>query len=79
MTVNELKTAVMALPAAEKKAFILETLQPLAKDALQDPSFLMQLLPVFLGIVKDSGVDLQQLLQFATLFGGAPAAGDTAG
>ena len=75
MTVDELKTAVMALPADEKKAFILETLQPLAKDALQDPSFLMQLLPVFLGIVKDSGVDLQQLLQFATLFGGAPAAG----
>ena len=70
MTVDELKTVLMALPLAEKKAFILETLQPLAKDALQDPSFLMQLLPVFLGIVKESGVDLQQLLQFAALFGG---------
>ena len=75
MTVDELKTAVMALPLTEKKVFILETLQPLAKDALQDPSFLMQLLPVFLGIVKESGADLQQLLQFATLFGGAPASG----
>jgi hypothetical protein len=73
MTAEELKTAVLALDAEEKKAFILETLPPLAKDAMQDPSFLMQLFPVFLGIIKESGLDLQQLLQFATMFG-TPAA-----
>jgi hypothetical protein len=39
----------------------------MAKEAMQDPSFLMQLFPVFLGIVKDSGLDLQQLLQFAAM------------
>ncbi len=70
MTVAELKSAVMALDLEQKKAFILETLQPLAKDAMADPTFLMQLLPVFLGIVKDSGLDLQQLVQFASMFGG---------
>ena len=74
MTVQELKTSVMALSLEEKKAFIIETLPDLAKDAMQDPSFLMQLLPIFLGIVKDSGLDLQQVIQFATMFGGAPAA-----
>lgn len=73
MTVDELKAAVLGLTAEEKKSFILQTLPPLAKDAMQDPSFLSQLLPVFLGIVKESGLDLQQLLQLATLFGGAPA------
>ena len=71
MTVAELKSAVMALAPEQKKAFILETLPPLAKDAMADPSFLMQLLPVFLGIVKESGLDLQQLLQFAAMFGGS--------
>lgn len=76
MTVQELKTTVMALTLEEKKAFILETLQPLAKDAMADPSFLMQLLPVFLGIVKESGLDLQQLIQFAAMFGGSPAAAE---
>jgi len=73
MTVEELKTAVLALDPEEKKNFILGTLPPLTKDAMQDPSFLMQLFPVMLGILKESGVDLQQLLQFATLFGTAPA------
>ena len=73
MTVQELKTAVMALDTEQKQAFILEALPALAKDAMQDPAFLMQLLPVFLGIVKESGLDLQQLLQFASLMGGAPA------
>jgi hypothetical protein len=72
MTVTELKAAVMALDVEEKKKFILETLPPLAKDAMQDPAFLMQLFPVFLGIVKESGLDLQQLLQFATMMGGSP-------
>jgi len=76
MTVQQLKSTVMALPLEEKKAFILETLQPLAKDAMQDPSFLMQLFPVFLAIVRESGLDLQQLIQFASMFGGAPAAAE---
>jgi len=76
MTVQQLKATVMALPLEEKKAFILETLQPLAKDAMQDPSFLMQLFPVFLAIVRESGLDLQQLIQFASMFGGAPAAAE---
>jgi hypothetical protein len=70
MTVDELRTAVMALPLEEKKAFILETLQPLAKEAMADPNFLSQLVPVFLGIVKESGLDLQQLIQFASMFAG---------
>ncbi|MEJ2700338.1 MAG: hypothetical protein P8Z70_11855 [Desulfuromonadales bacterium] len=76
MTVQELKTAVMALETEEKKAFILETLPLLAQDAMKDPSFLMQLFPVFLGIVKESGLDLQQLLQLATMFGGSPASAE---
>ena len=74
MTVQELKTAVLALDTEQKQAFLMETLQPLAKDAMSDPSFLMQLLPIFLAIVKETGLDLQQVMQFATLFGGAPAA-----
>lgn len=73
MTVQELKTAVMALETEQKQAFIRETLPGLAKDAMQDPSFMMQMLPIFLGIVKESGLDLQQLIQFASLMGGAPA------
>ena len=69
MTVEELKSAVLALDAEQKKAFMLETLSPLAKDAVKDPGFLMQLFPVFLSILKDSGMDLQQLLQFAMMMG----------
>ncbi len=69
MTVEELKTAVLALEPEQKKAFMLETLSPLAVDAVKDPAFLMQLFPVFLGILKESGMDLQQLLQFAMMMG----------
>jgi hypothetical protein len=72
MTVEELKQAVMALSLEEKKAFIIETLPGISRDAMQDPAFLMQLLPVFLGIVRESGLDLQQVIQFASMFGGAP-------
>lgn len=71
MTVQELKSAVMALDSEQKKAFILEALPDLAKDAMNEPGFLMQLLPVFLNIVKESGIDLQQMLQFASIMGGA--------
>jgi len=52
----------MAMSLEDKKAFILQTLPGLAKDAMQDKSFLLQMLPVFLGIVKESGLDLGQLL-----------------
>ncbi len=69
MTVAELKTAVLALSPEEKKAFILETLPPVAKEAMQDPAFLLQLFPVFLGILRERGIDLQQLMQFAALYG----------
>jgi len=67
MTVEELKTAVMVLSTEEKKAFILETLPDLAGDVIKEPGFMMQLFPVLLGILKESGMDLQQLLQFATM------------
>jgi len=67
MTVEELKTAVMALSTEEKKTFILETLPDLAGEVIKEPGFIMQLFPVLLGILKESGMDLQQLLQFATM------------
>ena len=62
MTQQEITDAVMALSLEEKQAFILETLPGLAKDAMKDKTFLMQLLPVFLGIVQESGLDLAQLM-----------------
>ena len=62
MTQQEITDAVMALSLEEKQAFILETLPGLAKDAMEDKTFLMQLLPVFLGIVQESGLDLAQLM-----------------
>jgi hypothetical protein len=62
MTQQEITDAVMVLSLEEKKAFILETLPGLAKEAMADKTFLFQLLPVFLGIVKESGLDLAQLL-----------------
>lgn len=70
MSLEQLQETVMALSTEEKQQFILNTLPGLAKEAMQDPSFMMQLLPVFLGIVKESGLDIQQLLQFAALHGG---------
>jgi len=69
MTTDELKTAVMALSTEEKKTFILEALPDLAGAVIKEPGFMMQLFPVLLGILKESGMDLQQLLQFATMMG----------
>ena len=69
MTVEEIKTSLMALSTEEKKAFILETLPDLAGEVIKEPGFMMQLFPVLLGILKESGMDLQQLLQFATMMG----------
>lgn len=65
MTVEQIKQAVSNLSPEEKKAFILETLPDLARDAMQDSSFLLQLFPVFMGILKDSGIEFSQLLQLA--------------
>lgn len=62
MTQQELTDAVMALSLEEKKAFIVNTLPGLAKDAMEDKTFLLQMLPVILGIVKESGLDFAQLL-----------------
>jgi hypothetical protein len=78
LTIDELKAAVLELDTEAKKKFILETLPPLAKDAMQDPSFLLQLFPVFLGILKESGLDMQQLLQFASMRGDGPSNGTPA-
>jgi hypothetical protein len=65
MTVEQIKQAVSNLSPEEKKAFILETLPDLARDAMQDSSFFLQLFPVFMGILKDSGIEFSQLLQLA--------------
>ena len=69
MTVAEIKTALLELSTEDKKTFIIETLPVLAKDVIKEPGFMMQLFPVLLGILKESGMDLQQLLQFATMMG----------
>jgi len=70
MTTEEIKTALMGLSIEEKKAFIVDTLPDLAKDVIKEPGFMMQLFPVLLGILKESGMDLQQLIQLATMMGG---------
>ncbi len=67
MNPEEIKAALLGLSTEEKKAFILETLPDLTKTVIKEPGFMMQLLPVLLGILKESGMDLQQLLQFATM------------
>lgn len=74
MTQQALTDAVMALSLEEKKAFIVNTLPGLARDAMQDKSFMLQLLPVFLGIVKESGLDLAQLLPLLGSLQGNPQA-----
>jgi len=72
MNYEELKAAVLALNSDDQKRLILETFPELARDAVKDPGFLLQLLPAFLGVLRDSGMDLQQLLQLAGMFSGAP-------
>ncbi len=67
MTTDEIKSALLGLSVEDKKTFIIETLPVLAKDVIKEPGFMMQLFPVLLGILKESGMDLQQLLQFATM------------
>ncbi|MFK5926784.1 MAG: hypothetical protein QM483_09155 [Desulfuromusa sp.] len=69
MTTDELKSVLLGLSIEEKKTFIIDTLPELTKDVIKEPGFMMQLFPVFLGILKESGMDLQQLLQVATMMG----------
>lgn len=69
MTVTEIKAALLRLSKEEKKAFIVETLPDLAREVIHEPGFMMQLFPVLLGILKESGMDLQQLLQLASMLG----------
>ena len=74
MTPEELKEAVLALDSEAKKAFLLDALPDLAKDAMQDQMFLMQLFPIFLELLKESGIELAQLVQMASMFAPAGAA-----
>ena len=69
MTNTEIKSALLGLSKEEKQAFILDTLPELAKEVINEPGFMLQLFPVLLGIIKESGMDLQQLLQQATMMG----------
>ncbi|OEU53757.1 MAG: hypothetical protein BA871_14300 [Desulfuromonadales bacterium C00003096] len=75
MTPEELKEAVLALDSDAKKAFLLDALPELAKDAMQDQMFLMQLFPIFLGLLKESGIELSQLMQLASMFAPTDAVG----
>jgi hypothetical protein len=63
MSVDELKNAVLALEGDEKKQLLLQTLPQLSREVMQDRDFLMQLLPIFMGLIKDSRIDLGQLAQ----------------
>ena len=72
MSPEELKSALMGLSREEKKTFILDALPELTDEMLQEPGFMMELFPVLLGILKQSGMDLQQLAQMAVLFSDAP-------
>ena len=69
MSTEEIKSALLGLSKEEKQAFILDTLPELAKEVIKEPGFMMQLFPVLLGILKESGMDLQQLMQLASMMG----------
>ena len=74
MNLEELKAAVLALDPENKKAFILDALPDLARDALQDRMFLLQLFPVLLTVLEESGIELRQLLKLVNLLGPAAEA-----
>jgi hypothetical protein len=79
MTLEELKAAVKALDPETRKAFLLEALPELAGEAMQDRMFLLQLFPVLLNLLQENGIDLQQLLQLAGLFGSSAVSGTEEG
>ncbi|HKL49145.1 MAG TPA: hypothetical protein VJ882_05770 [Desulfuromonadales bacterium] len=68
MTVSEMEDALKALSPEERKNFILQTFPDIAREAMEDPTFAMQLFPLFLGILKEKGIDPQQLVQMAGMF-----------
>lgn len=67
MTVTEIKEALLALSIEERKSFVLDALPELSKDLIKEPGFMLELFPVLLGILKESGMDLQQLLSLASM------------
>lgn len=69
MNNEDLKEALLGLSIEEKKAFIIDVLPQLAGDVIKEPGFMLQLFPVLLGILKESGMDLQQLVQLASMMG----------
>ena len=69
MSPDAIKDALLGLSKEEKQAFILDTLPELAKEVIKEPGFMVQLFPVLLGILKESGMDLQQLMQMAAMMG----------
>ena len=58
MSPDAIKEALLGLSKEEKQAFIIDTLPDLAKEVVNEPGFMMQLFPVLLGILKESGMDL---------------------
>jgi len=69
---EEIKRAVLTLDAADKKRLVLETFPELSRDAIKDPGFVMQLFPPFLDVLRESGLDLQQLVKLVGMLGGTP-------
>ena len=67
MTYDEIKAEVLALSTDDKKRLILETFPEISREAIKDPGFMMQLFPVFLGVLRESGMDLQQLVKLASM------------
>lgn len=71
MSVNELQSQVLALTEDEQKEFILNLLPEIAPTLGSDQAFLMRLFPVMMALVKESGIDIQQLVQMAAMFSSA--------
>ena len=72
MSSEEIKTALLGLSKEQKQAFIIDALPELARDLVKDPAFMVQLFPVMLGILKESGMDLPQLMQMAAAMSAKP-------
>ena len=68
MDFDQTREALQGLTPVERKQLLLELFPDVAREALQDPAFLMQLLPLFLKTLNDHGLDLQQLTRLAGLF-----------
>ena len=70
MNYEEIKNEVLELSSEDKKRLIIETFPEISKDAIKDPGFVMQLFPMFLSVLRESGMDLQQLVKLAGMLGG---------